>query len=414
MIDTNIFVGRQPIFDRNGNIYGYELLYRNSDENKFPNINPEKATLNLLMNTFLSIGAEKVAGKHKVFINFSEQLLKEEFFLSFNPEVIIIEVLETVLITPEVLKHIQRFKQAGYQIALDDFKMREDYFNNKAIFDLVDIIKVDLENTSPAEQIEIFALRQAFPQIKLLAEKVETKQQQAIVKQLSYDLFQGYFYAMPDILRGYDVAVNPRVYEQIVQVLAKEPVELCKVAEGFKRDVSLSYKLLRYVNSMHEFVETPIRSIDHVVTALGADELKKWMLMIELHDIDDWEGRGDMKALVEQSILRGKLCNLLAQVRGLDNVEEYFILGMFSLIDVIMKRELQEILPHLKLSYELEKTLLGDQTMMANILNVALHIEMLQVDEAHKLAEAFQISKTELSECSRRAYRWLHESGPIF
>lgn len=414
MEDTNIFVGRQPIFNRHGNIYGYELLYRNSDENKFPDINPEKATLNLLMNTFLSIGAEKVAGKHKLFINFSEQLLKEEFFLTFNPEVIIIEILETVLITPEILKHIQRFKEAGYQIALDDFKMREDYFNNKDIFALVDIIKVDLKNTSSAEQIEIFALRQAFPQIKLLAEKVETKQQRAIAEQLSYDLFQGYFYAVPDILTGFDVAANPKVYEQIVDVLAERPVQLDKVSDCFMRDVSLAYKLFRYINSMNKPVEKPIRSIKDIVEELGADELRKWMQMMELHEIDDWDGRGDVRALVEHSILRGKLCSLLAKEKGLDNEDEYFLLGMFSLIDVIMKRELQEILPHLKLSCELERTLLGEQTMMANILNVTIDMEQFRVEEAYELAATIHITKAQLSECSREAYRWLHEAGPIF
>ncbi|HLR64039.1 MAG TPA: HDOD domain-containing protein [Pseudogracilibacillus sp.] len=409
MEETNVFIGRQPIFDRRGNIYGYELLYRNSTVNKFPNIDPKQATLSVLSNTFLSIGAKEIADDRKLFVNFSEELLKEELFLSFNSNVIIIEVLETVLITKEVLKHIKRFKDAGYKIALDDFKMREDYYKNRDIFELVDIIKVDLKNTAPHEQIEIFALRQAYPSIKLLAEKVETRQQREVTEKLSYDLFQGYFYAEPEIITGYDIEINDIIHHQAREALARKDVNVDEVASIIMRDVSLSYKLLRYINSMAVNAGKHVTSIKEAIELIGFDEVRKWLHVVSLRDMAREEGKGDLKALIEFSLLRAKICKLLARQLGHENEDEFFLLGMFSLIDLIMRKEKQDIVPFLQLNQKVQNTLLGDDTNMLPILELAIQLEKLNVEEAECRSNALGITSQQLSQFSQAAYAWLHE-----
>lgn len=409
MESMNVFLGRQPIFDRQGSIYGYELLYRNSDENTFPNVNPEKATLHVFMHTFLSFGIHKVVGNHKVFINFSEDLLKEELFLSFPPKTIVIEVLETVMITPNVLKHIKKFKEAGYQIALDDFKMREDYFEHKDIFSLVDIIKVDLLQTTSTEQIEIFALRQAYPQIKLLAEKVETKQQREISEKLSYDLFQGYFYAVPEILSGYDIAINPQIYQCLQNVLQGKEVDYEAAASYMMRDVSLLYKFIRYSHTVNGEQAYTCQSIQGMMEQLGAIELRKWLHMVDGMDSRIGEHAGNRKALEERALLRGEMCRLLALQLQLVNEDEFFLLGSLSLIDVMLKQTMDELLQHVSFSSILKESLAGKETRMSPLLKIAIQLEKLQIDEAYKIAEELGIRKEQLSACSQQAHRWLNE-----
>lgn len=409
MEDTNIFIGRQPIFDRGGNIYGYELLYRNSTINKFPNIDPKTATLSVLSNTFLSIGANEISNDRKLFVNFTDELLKEELFLSFNSDVIIIEVLETILITPEVLKHIKRFKDVGYKIALDDFKMREDYYKNRDIFELVDIIKVDLKHSTPEEQIEIFALKQAYPNIKLLAEKVETKKQREITEKLGYDLFQGYFFAEPEIISGYDLEVNDALRHLANKALEKKHVDVNEVASIIMRDISLSYKLLRYINSMAINSNKTITSIKEAIELIGFDEVRKWLHVVSLHELAHKDVEGTMKAIIEVALLRAQMCKLIAKELNYRNADEYFLLGMFSLIDAIFQRDKKEVMPYLQLSPCVKKTLLGEKTEMTKLLELAVYIEKLEVEKAEELSKQLAISGERLTQISQEAYSWLNE-----
>ena len=165
MNDINIFVGRQPILDQNGDIYGYELLYRNSYKNFFPNVNPEQATIGLLVNTFLTIGIEKVAGNSLSFINFTGELLAQDIFSNLDPEQVVIEVLENVEITPSLLTKLRLLKEMGFKIALDDFILQEQYSVHSELFKIVDFIKVDYLDTTPAERLEIEKFIKQYPAI---------------------------------------------------------------------------------------------------------------------------------------------------------------------------------------------------------------------------------------------------------
>ena len=155
MNDINTFVGRQPILDQHGDIYGYELLYRNSYKNFFPNVNPEQATIGLLVNTFLTLGIDKVAGNRLSFINFTGELLAQDLFTNLDPERVVIEVLENVEITASLLTKLRHLKEMGFKIALDDFILQEQYSIHSQLFNIVDFIKVDYVDTTPAVRLEI-------------------------------------------------------------------------------------------------------------------------------------------------------------------------------------------------------------------------------------------------------------------
>lgn len=402
----DIYVGRQPIFDRKGNIYGYELLYRNSQVNRFPNVNPESATLGVLINTFLSIGVENVSEGHRSFINFTEKLLTNDA-LKLNPRHVVIEVLENVNITKKIVMRLRQFKEDGFKIALDDFILQSKNENINELFKIVNFIKVDYLNTTERERRQLENVAKEYPNIVLLAEKIESEEQFKEAELLGYKLFQGYFFAKPDIVQSKDIPANYALYFHIINLLNKETPNIREVADLISRDVSLSYKVLRYINSLAFDIPNEIKSIQQALVMMGIEESRKWMQIIMLYSIGTEEGEGRVRALVEQSLTRAKLCELLARHKRKENFAEFFLAGMFSLIDVIMKRHLKDILPQLPLSNNIKQTLVGEETEMQPYLALAKAVEQLELDGIEQYSEALNVNQVDVVTYVQEAYKWV-------
>jgi len=406
MNDTNIFVGRQPILDVNGDIYGYELLYRNSHKNFFPNVNPEQATIGLLVNTFLTIGIEKVAGNSLSFINFTGELLAQDIFSNLDPEQVVIEVLENVEITPSLLTKLRLLKETGFMIALDDFILQEQYSVHSELFEIVDFIKVDYVNTTPNERIEIEKHIKRYPSIIMLAEKVETEEQFNAAKASGYKLFQGYFFSKPEIITGIEIPSNVSLHFQIIERLHTEPPNIDEITELIMHDISLSYKLLRLINTLAFGAPKRISSIKQAIVLIGLRQTKRWVQVLALREIGEGPGNGRTQALADYSLTRAKMCELLAKHDGKKNPEEYFFAGMFSLIDVIMKRDWDAILKLIPLSDEVALTVKGLQTEITPYLQLAEAVERFDWQRVEQLITGLGITQAELSRCSLEAHRW--------
>ncbi|WP_318615806.1 EAL and HDOD domain-containing protein [Sporosarcina sp. YIM B06819] len=406
MKGIDIFVGRQPILDQQGDIFAYELLYRNSNDNFFPGVDSDIATIGLLVNTFLSIGVEKVAGKSVAFINFSGELLAQDIFSGLNPDRIIIEVLEDVEITPSLLTKMRLLKEAGFKIALDDFILQEQYLIHRVLFEIVDIVKVDYLHTTEDERIEIERFIKRYPNIQLLAEKIETEEQFLHAKTVGYQLFQGYFFAKPEIITGIEIPSNVSLHFQIIELFNKESPNIDEIASLIMRDMSLAYKLLRFINTMAFQVPKRISSIKQAIVVIGLQETKKWMLIIALHEMGEGQGKGRIKALVNFSLTRAKMCELLAKHADKKNPDEYFLAGMFSFLNVIMKRDWDDILEQIPLSDVVARTLKGEQTEITLSLELSKAIEQLDWKQFEQLAEEIGITNSKLSAYSLEAYRW--------
>lgn len=406
MNDTNIFVGRQPILDQNGDIYGYELLYRNSYNNFFPNVNPEQATIGLLVNTFLTIGIEKVSGNSLSFINFTGELLAQDIFASLNPEQVVIEVLENVEITPSLLTKMRLLKETGFKIALDDFILQEQYSVHSELFEIVDFIKVDYLDTTSAERLEIEKFIKQYPAIIMLAEKIETEEQYKAAKASGYKLFQGYFFSKPEIVTGIEIPSNVSLHFQIIERLHREPPNIDEITELIMHDISLSYKLLRLINTIAFRVPKRISSIKQAVVLIGLRETKRWVQVLALREIGEGPGNGRTQALADYSLTRAKMCELLAKHDGKKNPEEYFFAGMFSLIDVIMKRDWDAILQLIPLSDEVACTVKGKRTEITPYLQLAEAVECFDWKRIEQLITEMGMTQAELSRCTLEAHRW--------
>lgn len=408
MAEVNIFVGRQPILDRKGNIYGYELLYRNSDKNEFPaNVDPEQATIQLLVNTFLSIGMNQIAPDCLAFINFSGKLLAQDIFTKLNPNQIVIEILEDVEITPALLTRLRTFKEAGFKLALDDFVLQDQYLQQKELFQLVDIIKVDFLQSDETSRRRIQQFMNDYPMIRLLAEKIETEEDFQDALRSGYHLFQGYFFAKPEIIKSVDIPTNVVLHFQIMRELQKESPNIQQIADLIMRDVALSYKLLRLINSLAFDIPKQIQSIKQALVLIGLKEARKWLQVLTLHDIGLAEESGRVKALVDYSLQRAKFCELVAKSKRQKNTDEYFLAGMFSLINAILRRKWEDILPLLSLSEDVVNTLVGELTPITPYLQLAIAIERFDWETVQRLSNQIGISEKELSRLSLKAHQWV-------
>lgn len=409
MEELAVFVGRQPIFDRTGNIFGYELLYRNSADNVFPEgMNPEKATIDLLVNTFLTIGIDRLVGQTKSFINFSQLSLKSDIVEQLDPRFVIIELLEDVKITNEVIHSITRLRNKGFKIALDDFTLKQ--VTNKellpSLFKKVNIVKVDFLSTKPHERRKIESLVKKYPHITLLAEKVEDETDLEEAKQNGYLLFQGYYFARPQVIKGKEIPANYLLHFQLIKEFNEEVPNVEKITELFMRDVSLSYKLLRYINSLTFDIPHQVSSINQAIMLMGLTEAKRWLRILLLRDLGIGEGRGRKKALIERSLVRAKLVELLAKHKRKVNPDEFFLVGLFSLIDTIMQSNLEDIIPQLSLSSKITDTLLGEETEIKPYLQLATSLESFETEKMKPYVKSLNIDKTTLAQFVREAHKW--------
>lgn len=406
MSELNIYVGKQAIFDLNGNIYGYELLYRNSEINKFPDEDPEQATVELLVNTFLTIGIDKLVGKSKSFINFSQNTLESGIADQLDPRFVIIEVLEDAKLTPKLIQVLLRLRKRGFKVALDDFFIDASARLPRNLFQAVDMVKVDFLNTTATDRRRIELLVKKNRHIMLVAEKIEDEADYEEARKHGYLLFQGYYFARPEIVKGKEIPPNYVTHFQLIKEFNEEEPNVNQISTILKRDVSLSYKLLRYINSITFDIPNEIHSIHQAVMLMGLRETKRWLRILLLREMGRASGRGKERALIDRSLVRAKVCELLATYKRKKNADEYFLTGLFSLIDIIMRNELERLISQLSLSKEITSTLLGEETEILPYLQLAIALEDFDIEAIHTLTEKIGLDEKTLSKIAQEAHNW--------
>ena len=348
--NVDVFVARQPILDEHQQVYGYELLFRAGVENAFPRSDPNQASSRVIADTYFLLGIESLTAGRRAFINMTRDLLVEGAAMLLPRDTAVVEVLETVSAEPDVVKACVELKRAGYVLALDDF-VHDDRL--RPLLDLADIVKVDVLATSLDEQRVLLDTVKR-PGLVFLAEKVETAEAFAAARDLGYTYFQGYFFCCPVIVSGKDVPGFKVHYLQLLSALHRPELAFTELEDIIKRDLSLSYKLLRYVNSAYFARKRPIESIREGLMYLGENTVKTWVSVLALAAV----GRDKPAELVAQAVIRAKFCELIAALTPVVT-DQAFLTGLFSLMDAIMGRPLAEILHDLPLAEDIKHALLG-------------------------------------------------------
>ncbi len=406
-----VFIGRQPIFNLHEQVVAYELLYRNKNVNSFPDVDSDAATVDVLVNSFLSIGIEEVTKGKPCFVNFTENLLMSSIDEFLDPSQVVIEILEDVPLTPNLVKRVIELKSHGFKIALDDFILKGNVPIYDTLFPHIDLIKVDFLISSLVERMEIENMvKENFPHIKLLAEKVETQEQYRVAKHSGYEFFQGYFFEQPQIIKAMDIPANAIQYFHIISLLKEEEPNVHLLAENIERDISLTYKLLQMINNSSKRSKSKIRSIKQAILLLGLANLRKWIYLLALREFDDRADTDLFQELMRTSLFRAKVCEKLAKRNYKQNFSEYFLVGMFSLIDAILQRPMNVILQQLPFSEAITETILGGQTEMTPYLEFSIALGKLDWQRLEELAPQINIEMASIDLLYNEALEWAETS----
>ncbi|MCT4606706.1 MAG: HDOD domain-containing protein [Marinisporobacter sp.] len=394
-----VFVARQPIFNRNKEVIAYELLYRDSNKNFFNNnIGASKATSILIANSYFSIGIEKLIGKHKAFINFNKSLIERDIPMIFDKDTIVIEILEDVIPDKKFINTLKKLKELGYTIALDDFTYDYPYDN---IVELCDIIKVDfLQNTKE----EVYRIIEKWNNHarKFLAEKIENDEIFQYAKKIGYDYFQGYFFDKPVIIKGKRLKENKIQYLRIMEELNKEDPSYDNIAKIIEYDINLTYRLLKLVNSKFT-LSYEIQSIKHALTLMGLKEIQVWVTLVMIQDIKDMEKNEILKI----SLIRSKLGQLLAEnsIHKKRN-NEAMLMGLISVIDILLEEPMEKILSKLPISTDIKNPLMGKESPLSDIYKIIINYEKASWEELSKYAKKIKIDAEKLPNQYFKAVQW--------
>lgn len=403
----DVFIGRQPIFNLYGQVVAYELLYRNKNINSFPMVDADYATVDVLVNSFLSIGIKEVTRGKPCFVNFTENLLMSTLLDYLEPSQVVIEILEDVPITAKLVERVIELKSEGFKIALDDFILDDKVPHYNELFAHIDYIKVDILNTTMLERMAIEnKVQKDFPHIGLLAEKVETHNQLEVAKHSGYVLFQGYFFEQPQIISATDIPPNIMQYFQIISLLREEETKITELVSNIERDISLTYKLLQLINSSNKRTRSKVRSIKQAILLLGLTELRKWIYLLAMREVNRNQDDDLFKELMFTSLFRAKVCEKLAKLKYKQNFSEYFLIGMFSLIDSILQRPMHAILQQLPFSEEIAATIGGAETEMSQYLKFSIALGKLDWNQIEELAPMFNLTMDDANKIYEESMDW--------
>jgi len=305
---VDIFVARQAIFDRERNVFGYELLFRSSPTNAFDGTDSTQATSQVIAASFFALGIERVAGNKRAFVNFDRELLVNDSAAVLPRRVAAVELLESIVPDAEVLAACKRLKERGYLLVLDDVVSQERI---EALAEFADIVKVDFQQTSPAERRKLLRCGRRLG-ITMLAEKIETPGEYQRAYDMGYDLFQGYFFARPVIIAGREIPAFKVHYLRILQEVSRPELVYERLEELIKQEVSLAYKLLRYINSAAFGWRGPIESVKQALVLLGESESRRWISLVALPAL----AQDKAEELVVQAAVRARFCESLADWVG--------------------------------------------------------------------------------------------------
>jgi EAL and modified HD-GYP domain-containing signal transduction protein len=403
MANGNYILGRQPILNRSEELVAYELLFRSAGSLTADVTDASHATASVIINTLTGFGIEDILGKHKGFINLELELLMDDSLHILPKGQIVIELLETLQVTPELVERCRFLKESGFTLALDDHEYSPAYHD---LYEIVDIIKVDLMQ-SPLEQLaEMVKQFECYP-LQLLAEKVETREEFKHCLDLGFDLFQGYYFAKPSIMEKKRMDDSGSTLLKLMRLLG-EDAEQSEVERAFRGDPGLTYKLLLLVNSVGTGTRNKIGTVSHAIAILGRQQIKRW---VQLSLFANNDGRGIENPLVDMAAVRaGFMENMAGFHSGLkgyhDSAEKAFMTGILSVLEKVYEIPMDEVVRNLNLSDDIRDALVARQGELGILLHIAELLEEMDFGHLGKHLEEMGISIDDVLLSQKKAFTW--------
>ena len=362
------FIGRQPIYDRALNVFGYELLYRDNGLNAANFADGDLATSQVIVNTFMEIGLERLVGSRPAFINITHDFFSGERPLPMSTEQVVFELLETVQVDPTLLDGVRKLVAKGYRIALDDFIPTPQ---RMPLLELASFVKLDVQALSEKQLAAIVSELRKYNKLGLVAEKVETHDEYARCRELGFDYFQGYFFSYPDVIHAPTASTNRAVVVNLIGKLQDPDTDVRELEKTIAHDVVLSYRLLRYINCATFGMRREVDSIQQAVMLLGLDAVRNWASLILASRL----AHNKPRELTTIALIRARMCALLSVTRpGIDS-QQAFTVGLFSLLDALLDTRMEELLDHVPLAGPIKFALLNHEGELGELLDIVIHLE---------------------------------------
>ena len=395
----DIYVARQPIFDIKKCIFGYELLFRADMANFFPDIEGDFATSKLLSNSFFNIGIEKIAGSNLAFINFTQELLLKQLPLMFSQDRLVVEILEDVQPERDVIEACQEIALNGYIIVLDDFFYKPSL---EPLIEIADIIKIDVRAT-PLEDVGDLVKKMTERGVDLLAEKVETHDEFNRALEMGFRYFQGFFFSKPEVLRGKEISTPQMQLLEIMAEVNKEDFEFNRLEKMIVRDASISYKLMRLINSAYFKRAKEISSIRQAIVMIGEAGIRRFLSLISMAGL----AGNKPDELIRVSLVRAKFCELLGNHPGSNGeTSELFTLGLFSLIDAIMDASMEDLMSQIPLSSNIKEVLISRTGDLSGYLSLVESYERGNWGEIEEATNIMGINQDDLPRQYMESLSW--------
>ncbi|MDD2499795.1 MAG: HDOD domain-containing protein [Geobacter sp.] len=402
--ELKFFIGRQPILDVKQQIFGYELLFRAASHHTTAQFESQaQASASVISSALSDFGLQDVLGDKFGFLNITAGVLHSEMLELLPIEQSVLEILENIDLDDNVRLRCSELKSMGFKIALDDHVYSPDH---SAFYKMVDIIKVDIMATDPLELPAIAANLRKYP-VQLLAERVETVEVFEQCLEYGFELFQGYFFEKPVIIGQKRIDPSGIAMMKLLQQL-NEDWDIDEVEDTFRENPSLTFNLLKLVNSVMVGLREKIKNIRHAIMILGINHLRRWVQLALFAGKDE---RGLNSPLLEMAAVRGRLMELLTmqrtgQGRTSDLVETAFLTGILSLLDALYETPMEHVVESLNLSEDMADALLRREGQLGQLLELSEKLEKTDFVAVQELLDSLSISLDQLLAAQLDAFNW--------
>lgn len=396
-------MAKQPIFDRQGSVWGYELLCRDTEDNSYTGPNGNTATSAVMLDG-LEFMRPILRADQRFLINFTEEFLETGLPSLLPPSVCAIEILESVKPTPEVIRGLSDLKRQGYLLALDDFIGQEDLL---PFLPLVDIIKIDVLGMDRGKLWRLTEDVSRRFSAKLLAEKVEDRQCADYCKTLGFALFQGHFYSKAEIITGRRLSPSQTAKTKILLKTTDPGMDLQQIKEIITSDISLTYRLLRYINSVFFGMPVKVVTVDHAVILLGVEKIRQWLIVTSMAELD---ASPMSQEIALMAAFRAKFLETLAHMhpatRHGNTGKKLFLAGLFSLLEGLLNLPLDDIFEALPIDDDVREVLTKGTGPLAPLYKLMLACDKGLWSDARALSRELALSDNDLTAAYAEAAGW--------
>ena len=408
-MEQHVFVARQPIVDSKGQIYGYELLFRENEKSnqvtRTPLFDDTFATANVVSTVLNQFGLEQVVGNKPAFINIDKDFIFDDMILSIPKEFFVFEILEDVEVSPELIKRLAFLHAKGYRFALDDIELNEDFFGTYgAVFKYIEFFKIDLTLTK-SKALGLWIPRLKKMQVKILAEKVETADDVWRCTNLNIDLFQGYYFSKPKLMKHPSISPNSQVVLDIIAAI-DHGAEVDEIVQIFSKHTEMSIQLIRFINSAHTTLKAPIKSIRHAIMMIGITPLREWLLLMAFSQamghVDPASNPIFVIAKTRSNFMAKTLQNL--GFNSEDQATGCFI-GLLSLLDALFQVSMEYLLAELNVADIIIQAILHRQNTFGTLLELCIAVEQFDTARFDSLCETLGLSRLDFERLVLESYQ---------